>query len=172
MGSERMPFEAKALHFIGKAIKGDNKLDEFNAKERMGTNSATKTDKKENSGIDQEIGLFHDKATSMRSGVQRLSLSPMRPLRNQTSKSAELVKHTSFNPPKSLQKQSPSPLQDINSHKSQPNKLSESIMKCLIFIFVMLMRTSRALELEKMSTVSRSTDSSFSSRSFRVETSS
>ncbi|KAI3955110.1 hypothetical protein MKW92_034559, partial [Papaver armeniacum] len=87
--------------------------------------------------------------------------------------SAELVKHTSFNLPlKSLQKQSPSPLQDINSHKSQPNKLSESIMKCLIFTFVRLMRTSRALELEKMSTVSRSTHSSFSSRSFRVETSS
>ncbi|KAI3949653.1 hypothetical protein MKW92_026949 [Papaver armeniacum] len=124
--------------------------------------NTTKTDKKENSGNDQEIG-----------GMQRLSLSPMRPPRNQTSKSAELAKHTSFNLPlKSLQKQSPSPLQDINSHKSQPNKLSESIMKCLIFIFVRLMRTSRALELEKMSTVSRSTHSSFSSRSFRVETSS
>lgn len=170
---ERMPFEAKALHFISKAIKGDNKLDELNAKERMGTISATKTDKKENSGNDQEIGLLHDKATPAKSGMQRLSLSPMRPSRNQTSKSAELAKHTSFNLPlKSLQKQSPSPLQDINSHKSQPNKLSESIMKCLIFIFVRLMRTSRALELEKMSTVSRSTHSSFSSRSFRVETSS
>ncbi|KAI3874454.1 hypothetical protein MKX03_004784 [Papaver bracteatum] len=153
---ERMPFEAKALHFISKAIKGDDKLDELNVRERVGTISATRTDKKENSGNDQEIGLLHDKATSAKSGMQRLSLSPMRPLRNQTSKSAELVKHTSFNLPlKSLQKQSPSP-----------------IMKCLIFTFVRLMRTSRALELEKMSTVSRSTHSSFSSRSFRVETSS
>ncbi|KAI3955111.1 hypothetical protein MKW92_034560, partial [Papaver armeniacum] len=82
---ERMPFEAKALHFISKAIKGDDKLDELNVRERVGTISATRTDKKENSGNDQEIGLLHDKATSAKSGMQGLSLSPMRPLRNQTS---------------------------------------------------------------------------------------
>lgn len=41
-----------------------------------------------------------------------------------------------------------------------PNKLSESIMKCLIFIFVRLHRTTRQNELEK-------TGGSAASRSFR-----
>lgn len=51
-------------------------------------------------------------------------------------------------------------------HKWPPNKLSENIMRCLIFIFLRLLRTSRAMELEKP--IARSTDFSLS---FRAETS-
>jgi len=61
-------------------------------------------------------------------------------------------------------------LSEENDLKWQPNKLSESIMKCLNFIYVRLLRTSRAMELEKSGPISRSVHSSLSSRSFRVDT--
>ncbi|MBA0844474.1 hypothetical protein Goarm_001570, partial [Gossypium armourianum] len=56
-----------------------------------------------------------------------------------------------------------------SSQNWHPNKLSENIMKCLHFIFVRLLRTSRAMELEKSSNVTRSMNTPLSSRSFRVE---
>lgn len=46
-----------------------------------------------------------------------------------------------------------------------PNKLSESIMKCLVYIYVRLLRTSRAMEIEKSGTIARSNNFSFSFRS-------
>lgn len=51
----------------------------------------------------------------------------------------------------------------------QPNKLSEEIMKCLNFIYIRLMRTTRAMELEKSGPVARTLHPSLSSRSFRSE---
>lgn len=52
-------------------------------------------------------------------------------------------------------------------HRWPANKLSENIMKCLIFIFVRLLRTSKVMELEKSGPVARSTSFSLS---FRAET--
>lgn len=70
-------------------------------------------------------------------------------------------------PPKSI------PIQ-VNTEENfqilQPNKLSEEILKCLNFIYIRLLRTTRAMELEKSGPVSRSAYSSVSSRSFRAET--
>ncbi|KAK8965801.1 hypothetical protein KSP40_PGU002095 [Platanthera guangdongensis] len=63
---------------------------------------------------------------------------------------------------------SASPL-DTNSQKWQPNKLSEKILSCLICIFLRLMRTARATELEKAGNVSKSNNSSLRTRSFRME---
>ncbi|KAI4334365.1 hypothetical protein L6164_019066 [Bauhinia variegata] len=60
-------------------------------------------------------------------------------------------------------------LSEENDLKWQPNKLSESIMKCLNFIYVRLLRTSRAMELEKSGPTLSSIHSSLSSRSFRVD---
>ncbi|MBA0788645.1 hypothetical protein Gotri_000024 [Gossypium trilobum] len=60
----------------------------------------------------------------------------------------------------------PSPKSNQNWH---PNKLSENIMKCLNFIFVRLLRTSRAMELEKSGPITRFMSTPLSSRSFRVE---
>lgn len=71
-------------------------------------------------------------------------------------------------PPKSL---SNSILLEESIQNWQPNKLSESIMKCLNFIYVRLLRTSRAIELEKAGPISRSMHSSITSRSFRADTS-
>ncbi|XP_020681440.1 uncharacterized protein LOC110098845 isoform X2 [Dendrobium catenatum] len=52
---------------------------------------------------------------------------------------------------------SSSPL-DKNGQKWQPNKLSEEILRCLICIFLRLMRTSRPMELEKLNNISRSSN--------------
>lgn len=59
--------------------------------------------------------------------------------------------------------------EEENILKLPPNKLSEKIMKCLIFIFVRMLRTSRATELEKSGPVSKC--NSFS-MSFRADTTS
>lgn len=56
-----------------------------------------------------------------------------------------------------------------NIQKWHPNKLSENIMKCLNFIYVRLLRTTRVMDLEKTGPISRSTNFSLSSRSFRVD---
>lgn len=56
-----------------------------------------------------------------------------------------------------------------NIQNWQPNKLSEEILKCLNFIYIRLLRTTRTMELEKSGPISRSLHSSLSSRSFRVE---
>jgi len=62
-------------------------------------------------------------------------------------------------------------LSEDNIQQLQPNRLSENIMKCLNFIYVRLLRTSRAMELEKSGPISRSLNSSMISRSFRAENS-
>jgi hypothetical protein len=63
-----------------------------------------------------------------------------------------------------------SPLEEENQ-QWQPNKLSESIMKCLNVIYTRLLRTSRAMELEKSGPIFRSMNNpSLSSRSFRADT--
>ena len=56
-----------------------------------------------------------------------------------------------------------------NIQNWHPNKLSEEIMKCLNFIYIRLLRTTRAMELEKSGPITRSLHPSLSSRSFRVE---
>lgn len=56
--------------------------------------------------------------------------------------------------------------EEENIAKWSPNKLSENIMKCLIFIFTRLLRMSRTIELEKSGPVSRSANFSLS---FRAE---
>lgn len=53
--------------------------------------------------------------------------------------------------------------------KWHPNKLAENIMKCLNFIYVRLLRTTRVMELDKSGPISRSAPYSSSSRSFRIE---
>ncbi|MBA0807362.1 hypothetical protein Gohar_023170, partial [Gossypium harknessii] len=69
-------------------------------------------------------------------------------------------------PPKSL---SSTLLSEESNQNWHPNKLSENIMKCLNFIFVRLLRTSRAMELEKSGPITRFMSTPLSSRSFRVE---
>ncbi|CAA6655512.1 unnamed protein product [Spirodela intermedia] len=67
---------------------------------------------------------------------------------------------------------SPSPRSSEKKSRSPPpNKLSERIIKCLICVFLRITRTSRATELERSSSMSRSTYSSLGSRSIHLESS-
>ncbi|XP_044479422.1 uncharacterized protein LOC123206316 isoform X1 [Mangifera indica] len=158
---QKMAFETKALHFISKAIKGDYNLSDFRTTEKMG-NLTFFSDQKENH--------FHEESKFPRkSGMLKPAASPLRDPRHPTPKPRERI-NTELSidlPPKSL---SSSILLEENIQNWQPNKLSENIMKCLNFIYVRLLRTSRAIELEKSGQVSRSVHASLSSRSFRAET--
>ncbi|XP_057484105.1 uncharacterized protein LOC130770627 isoform X1 [Actinidia eriantha] len=167
-GSERMPFETKALHFISKAIKGDYNLNDFSVNNEKVRNLRAFSDHKENSFRD-EGGIGFQEKVSRKSGMLKPS-SPLREPRYPTPKRESNVEVPLDLPQKSV----PNPIQseEENTQKWSPNKLSESTMKCLIFIFVRLLRTSRAMELEKSGPVSRSANFSLSSRSFRVDTSS
>ncbi|KAK4856365.1 hypothetical protein QYF36_016736 [Acer negundo] len=167
--NEKMAFETKALHFISKAIKGDYNLSDFSTgnDQKIG-NTTIFTDQKENHFHQEEI-KFQDFKVPRRSGMLIKSPSPLRDPRQPSPKPRERNPEISFDlPPKSI---SSSILSEESIQNWQPNKLSESIMKCLNFIYVRLLRTSRALEIEKSGPISRSLHCSLSSRSFRAETS-
>ncbi|XP_027909636.1 uncharacterized protein LOC114168868 isoform X2 [Vigna unguiculata] len=160
---ERMAFETKALHFISKAIKGDYNLSDFSVNEKAGF-LKTSVEQKENKF--QEDVKFHERIPRKNGTVK--PPSPMRDPRHPSPKLRERNPEMYLDlPTRSLLDPL---LSEENDLKWQPNKLSESIMKCLNFIYVRLLRTSRAMELEKSGPISRSVHSSLSSRSFRVDT--
>ncbi|XP_030552037.1 uncharacterized protein LOC115756411 isoform X1 [Rhodamnia argentea] len=161
---ERMAFETKALHFISKAIKGDYNLNDFTLIEKTG-NSRQFSDQKENNFL--EDAKFHD--NRVRKSRMLKPTLPLQDLRHPTPKPRERRQETPLKSPPPMFMPSPMKVED-NKQKWEPNKLSENIMKCLNFIFVRLLRTSRAMELEKLGPISRSLNSSLNSRSFRVET--
>ncbi|OEL25544.1 hypothetical protein BAE44_0013437 [Dichanthelium oligosanthes] len=67
-----------------------------------------------------------------------------------------------------ISKQIPS---NTKSRHDQPNKLSERIVKCLVCIFIRLLRSSRVAELEKSGNLARSGNmQGGSSFSFRIDT--
>ncbi|XWS53308.1 hypothetical protein CRYUN_Cryun11dG0145900 [Craigia yunnanensis] len=158
-GQEKMTFETKALHFISKAIKGDYTLSDFSLNERMG-NSRVLSDQKENQ---YQGEVKFQERIPRKSGLLKAP-SPLRDPRHPSPKPRERIPESIWDlPPKSL---SSTLLSEENSQNWHPNKLSENIMKCLNFIFVRLLRTSRAMELEKSGPIM---NTPLSSRSFRVE---
>ncbi|KAG4974418.1 hypothetical protein JHK87_031239 [Glycine soja] len=159
---ERMAFETKALHFISKAIKGDYNLNDFSYNDKTGF---VKTSVEPKESKFQEDVKFHEKLPRKNGMVK--PPSPMRDPRHPSPKFRERNPEMYLDlPTRSLLDPL---LSEENDLKWQPNKLSESIMKCLNFIYVRLLRTSRAMELEKSGPISRSVHSSLSSRSFRVD---
>lgn len=160
---ERMTFETKALHFISKAIKGDYNLKDFTLTEKTG-NSRQFSDQKENHFL--EDAEFQDRL--LRKNRMLKPTLPLQDLRHPTPMPRERRQETPLKSPPTFM---PSPMKvEHNKQKWEPNKLSENIMKCLNFIFIRLLRTSRAMELEKSGPISRSLNSALNSRSFRVET--
>ncbi|XP_062172402.1 uncharacterized protein LOC133877954 isoform X2 [Alnus glutinosa] len=161
-GNEMMAYETKALHFISKAIKGDYNLNDYGSTvaDRKFGNSRGFDDQKENHV--REAAIFQDKVPR-KSGMLKPS-SPLRDPRHPSPKPKERnTPIISDLPPKSQ-------LEEENQ-QWQPNKLSESIMKCLNVIYTRLLRTSRAMELEKSGPIFRSMNNpSLSSRSFRADT--
>ncbi|KAL9677267.1 hypothetical protein QQ045_005495 [Rhodiola kirilowii] len=130
---QRVSFEAKTLHFISKAMKGDFTVN----------NDFTPLNGQVNVGTNEENGS---------KAWLKPQVSPLKSPRLNLTPKKEIEQRVSFDlTPKS----SPSSTDTDEQHgsrgeKSQsPNKLSESIMKCLIFIYVRLHRTTRQNELEK-----------------------
>ncbi|KAF3549384.1 hypothetical protein DY000_02001017 [Brassica cretica] len=162
---ENATFETKTLHFINKAIKGDYVTQSFHK-----TNEKVGLVKKENPrSLQQENKLQEN--TNMKKMLRRMkSPSPLREPRYSSPKTNKdrVALDTSLDlPPKSLS--STILMEDgQNIQKWHPNKLAENIMKCLNFIYVRLLRTTRVMELEK-GPVSRSNPFSLISRSFRVD---
>ncbi|XP_057782502.1 uncharacterized protein LOC131000545 isoform X1 [Salvia miltiorrhiza] len=139
---EKVAFETKALHFISKAIKGDYHL----------TNNSN-----------------HSKRSAL---LKPPSPSPLRDTTSYrhptpTPRRDRVLDVPSEYPAKVLS--TPLHTEEESIHRWPPNKLSENIMKCLIFIYVRLLRTSRVMELEKSGSIARSTNFSLS---FRAETNS
>ncbi|XP_054816126.1 uncharacterized protein LOC129315962 isoform X2 [Prosopis cineraria] len=160
---ERMAFETKALHFISKAIKGDYHLNDFTLNEKSGFLKSSDEQKENNFHEDVKFQDRHPR----KGGTLKPNSSPFRDPRHPSPKLRERNLEMYIDPPtKSLLDPL---LSEENDLKWQPNKLSESIMKCLNFIYVRLLRTSRATELEKSGPISRSVHSSLSARSFRVD---
>ncbi|KAL3618522.1 hypothetical protein CASFOL_037604 [Castilleja foliolosa] len=155
--NEKVTFETKALHFISKAIKGD--YHSISPIEKA-------TSHKENAAFQEEGGgIFREKVIK-RSGVLK-SPSPLKERRHPTPRrDRSLEVNTEAPPPKVLS--TPLHSEEENIHRWPPNKLSENIIKCLAFIYVRLLRTSRVMELEKSGPIARSINFSLS---FRSETS-
>ncbi|KAI3748229.1 hypothetical protein L6452_11178 [Arctium lappa] len=159
---DKLSFETKALHFISKAIKGDYSLRDFNLHEKSRTKNVSFFDQKENHENDEELGVRS--RTPRKTGILKPP-SPARDTRHVITPKRERNPDTSSDP---SQRSQPATNQseEENILKWSPNKLSENIMKCLIFIFTRLLRTSRTMELEKSGPISRSANFSMS---FRAE---
>ncbi|KAJ0841356.1 putative ternary complex factor MIP1, leucine-zipper [Helianthus annuus] len=147
---DKLLCDTKAMHFISKAIKGDYSLRDFNSHERSRTRNVCLVDQKENQVNGEEFGV-RDRATR-RTGI----LKPPSPARHVTPKRERNVV-ASLEPTLTQ-------YEEENIVKWSANKLSENIMKCLIFIFMRLLRTSRTLELEKSGPISRPANFSMSFR--------
>ncbi|CAN8301061.1 unnamed protein product [Cochlearia groenlandica] len=151
---ENTTFDTKALHFINKAIKIDYADESFHKpNEKVG--------KVENTNYVKKMIRTMKSPSPLRE--PRYS-SPNKPNKDRVALDTSLD-----HPPKSLS--STLLMEDgQNVQKWHPNKLAENIMKCLNFIYVRLLRTTRVMDLEKFGgPISRSTPSSLSSRSFRVD---
>ncbi|KNA20495.1 hypothetical protein SOVF_051940 isoform D [Spinacia oleracea] len=166
---QRVGYETRALHFISKAINGDYSLNDFTINENdIGSpiGGGNLSPYIQPSAAKQN-GL-QDHRMSKRNGVlNKPSASPLRSFRDPTPfKPKERSLEGRSDPPKKSIS-GPTQLEESNNGtKWQPNKLSENIMKCLILIYVRLIRISRQSELEKSGPISRSM---YSSSSFRTE---
>ncbi|XP_068640913.1 uncharacterized protein [Aristolochia californica] len=139
-GHLRQAFEARAMYFINQAIKGDYTMNGFTKNNK----NANSTDQRKNN---QERPL----------STQKFPPKPYKskPLEHDSDRSLNML-FSSLSDSGSLEE---------STQKWHPNKLSESIMKCLICIFTRLIRTTRAMELENSSPIPRSFRSENSSSS-------
>ncbi|XP_015057256.1 uncharacterized protein LOC107003441 [Solanum pennellii] len=174
LNDQKVSFETKALHFISKAIKGDYGLNDFrinndNLLQPINKSSKVIVDHQEDENqFHQQVRTFGERI-SRKSGMIKTP-SPLREPRNPTprrERNGDIPKFMST-PIHELQPkimQSPIPTEEDTIHRWPPNKLSENIMKCLVFIFIRLLRTTRAMELEKSGPIaSRSSNFSLSFR--------
>ncbi|KAH1249870.1 hypothetical protein GmHk_05G013143 [Glycine max] len=127
---ERMAFETKALHFISKAIKGDYNLNDFSYNDKAGFFKTS---------VEQKESKFQDVKFQEKLPRKNGIVNPPSLMRDPRHPSPKLREH---NPEMYLDLPTRLLLDPLlseeNDLKWQPNKLSESIMKCLNFIYVRL----------------------------------
>ncbi|KAJ0967332.1 hypothetical protein J5N97_024249 [Dioscorea zingiberensis] len=139
---EKVPLETKPMFFINQAISGGYIMNGFSNKAKKEI-----TEKKEN----QKFGGIQERVPRKSGIVVENQSSPKLLPRPQRTKDS------TNNPAKKI------------NQNLQPNKLSERIVKCLICVFLRLLRTTRTMEIEKSGNLSRSLPSSLLSRSLRIE---
>ncbi|GAB4850722.1 hypothetical protein Ancab_030022 [Ancistrocladus abbreviatus] len=159
---EKIGFDTKALHFINKAINGDYNL---SLKTGFTDHHDHRHQRLPENHLQKEAGL-HDRLIK-RSGMLRPSASPLRDFRHPTPKPKErnvnVIEPTRKSISSSVSYGSES-TEESNKQKMQANRLSESILKCLMLIYVRLIRTWRQVELERSGPISRSMHLSLSFR--------
>ncbi|XP_073008359.1 uncharacterized protein [Typha latifolia] len=155
----KLALDTKQMFFINQAMKGDYLIHHF-SNERKKRNSVKSPDKKENLRA-----VENEEIISRRSGIIAKISSPKRPARHLVNKQSDAEMLLKFFQEPSTTANS----WDKNHQRVQPNKLSERIMKCLICIFLRLIRTSRVVELEKSGNLARSSNSFLRTGSFRAD---
>ncbi|EPS67623.1 hypothetical protein M569_07153, partial [Genlisea aurea] len=135
-------FEPKTMHFINRAIRGDCSIrDIISAENEDGF-----------PGHHKVVGggsFRREREFLTRSTTISKPPSPVRDGRHSTSRRDSNIDSSSEFSPWGRISCPNSPQETIQRYT--PNKLSESIMKCLIFIFLRLLRRSRVMESEKSS---------------------
>ncbi|CAM0878179.1 unnamed protein product [Alopecurus aequalis] len=135
--------DIKSMFFISQAMNAEYLKRHIAAAE----DKPAKSPKHQNRGSGADTAAVSPK---LNTGI--FALPPRNSLENKSERAAE-------NPPKATQEASPArtqPAKRDEQTKIHPNKLSERIVKCLVVIFIRLLRSSRAAEMEKSGNLARS----------------
>ncbi|XP_073286665.1 uncharacterized protein [Primulina huaijiensis] len=167
--NKKVTFDTKALHFISKAIKGDyHNMSDFGIfDDKKSMNSKGFISSKDNI-LNNGAGNFQGKEPKRSTVGSNKFPSPLKEPRNPTPRKDRNVETTRDISPKVVS--TPLLSAEDSIHKWAPNKLSENITKCLIFIFVRSLRTARAMDLEKSGPITRSSNISISFRASETST--
>ncbi|XP_065029007.1 uncharacterized protein LOC135652175 isoform X1 [Musa acuminata AAA Group] len=160
--SRKIALETKPLFFINQAIKGDYLVNGFVKKGNVGS-----LNRSDNHNENQSTVEIKERA-SRKNGRTEKASSIKLPGKYPTNQNTDVENVLRlFREPSSTIN-----LTDQNAGKYHPNKLSEKILNFLICIFLRLSRTSRALDLEKSSNLSKSANLLLRSGSFEIDGSS
>ncbi|WOL09864.1 hypothetical protein Cni_G18617 [Canna indica] len=155
---EKIALETKPLFFINQAIKGDFLVNGFKNKGSAG--SLTRSNQHKESQRKVEI----EHRAPRKGGTTEKAASPRFPTKHLTDKNANVESLL-----KLFKEPSTRNASDKNGVRYQPNKLSEKIVKCLICIFLRLIRTSRAVDLEKSGNLARASNLLLRSGSSQID---
>ncbi|XP_042375835.1 uncharacterized protein LOC121969679 isoform X3 [Zingiber officinale] len=155
---DNIELETKSMFYINQAIKGDVLINGLSKK--VGAGRITRSDQHNECQRMMEV----KGRTPKNGGITEKVTMPKLPMKHLTIKNAEVEFL-----PKMYKQPSLGNSSDMNGVSYQPNKLSEKIVKCLICIFLRLLRTSRSMDIEKSGNLSKSSNLLLKSGSFQVD---
>ncbi|XP_020570783.1 uncharacterized protein LOC110017949 isoform X2 [Phalaenopsis equestris] len=152
---ETARYESKAMFFINQAIKGAYTNHDFASDgERLETASRKERQRMVNN---------QERIPNKSRIIDSQKRPPRHPIPRQSNSNVIILQKLLHEPTLST-----TPL-DNNGQNWQPNILSEKILKCLICIFLRLMRKSRTMEIEKLNNISKSSSPTLRTTSFRMD---